>query len=310
VLNLFYFGGWTAVGYRFATICWDIGGTVVIYPGANQWESFHCAEISHSVVTPPLLAEILASPREALKRNDAMQLFVTAGMLSDQTWQEARERLTSRILTYVGSTEAGAYTLTPLESPEDLRWHRVLPGREVQFVDTEDRPLPIGEIGHMRVRLPTSAHGYVDDEVASRQSFRHGYFYPGDLGFFREDGQLALCGRETDVANIRGNKIATGHIEQEMQRELGVDGVCLFSVTDPGIEEDVQIAIEAGQPLDESGVTAAVAGALPGISSARVHFVTSMPRNYLGKIRRELLLEQLVRQEPGLRIILHKPDKA
>jgi len=50
-------------------------------------------------------------------------------------------------------TEARPYTLTPIGRPEDLRWHRTAPSREVQEVDAAGRLLPAGRVGQVRIRL-------------------------------------------------------------------------------------------------------------------------------------------------------------
>ena len=41
-----------------------------------------------------------------------------------------------------------------------------------------------GEVGIVRYRRPAMALAYVGDEEASNNSFKDGWFYPGDLGHF------------------------------------------------------------------------------------------------------------------------------
>src|SRR5271163_4080384 len=47
-------------------------------------------------------------------------------------------------------TEARPYTLTPVGRPADLRWHRIVPSREVQVVDAAGRLFPAGQVGQVR----------------------------------------------------------------------------------------------------------------------------------------------------------------
>ena len=48
--------------------------------------------------------------------------------------------------------------------------------------------------GQLRVKTTTMIAGY-DDPAATAQSFVDGWFYPGDVGSFTEDGLLVLGGR-------------------------------------------------------------------------------------------------------------------
>ena len=214
-----------------------------------------------------------------------MRLFVGAGALSQAMWDLARQRLTSRIYTRISATEASSYTLTLVELPEDLRWHRILRSREVEVVDEEDRVLPTGQVGQVRVRLLTGNGGYLHDDAASRAFFRDGYFYPGDLGVFRSDGRLALHGRVSDVVNILGSKVATGPIEEALQRALQVSGVCVFSLQNETAEEEIHVAIETVRPIDQTRLTAALDRELQGMPIAHVHFIDALPRNDMGKIQ-------------------------
>ena len=60
---------------------------------------------------------------------------------------------------------------------------RVVPGVTVEIVDAEQRVLPQGAEGFVRVRSPTMVDGYLGDPEQTRVSFRDGYFHSGDLGY-------------------------------------------------------------------------------------------------------------------------------
>jgi len=84
--------------------------------------------------------------------------------------------------------------------------------------------------GQVRIRIDDGIEGYLDDPIATREFFRDGYFYPGDMGQFAPDGRLSLRGRVSDVVNVLGIKIATGAIEQALQDRLGANGICIVSI--------------------------------------------------------------------------------
>jgi len=68
---------------------------------------------------------------------------------------------------------------------------------------------------------------------ATRDFFRDGYFYPGDVGLFGPDGRLSLRGRVSEVVNVLGLKIATGGIEQALQGDRRALKEQLLASADP-----------------------------------------------------------------------------
>ena len=259
VVNIFNLGCWTAGGHNFAMAAWDAGGAVVMYQQRTSGNPFVCPGLP-IVCVPALALGNPAGPKHELARNHEMRLISTGGPLSQALVAAAKARLTSRIYNYLGATEAGGYTFTAIESAEDLRWHRVIPSRRVEVVDEEGRALPVGQTGLVRVDLAAGVTGYLHDEAATHAFFRDGYFYPGDLGMFRADGRLALQGRVTDVINILGKKIASAPIEQALERELGVSGVCVFSAQSESLEEEVRVAVETDRPIEEPGLAPLLRG--------------------------------------------------
>ena len=297
LINVFDFGGWTAIGYQWPVCAWSLGAGVVIHQGPDRFRSLATPGLTHLMTQPGLLAALLDAPAEAALRNDAVALIFGGGMLAPAQWRAARERLTRDVRTIVGSTEVGTFTVTPIETVEDLQWHRIDPNHRVQVVDDQDQPLPAGRMGLVRVAT-TGVDSYLDDPQATRQFFRGGYFHTGDLGTIREDGRLALQGRVTDVINLFGHKIATGPIEALLQERLDAQAVCVFSA--PGAEgEEVHVAIQPGPTVTMPVLRAALQAAFPDLADVRVHGVTAFPRNHMGKIERATLKAQLL---PGARI--------
>jgi acyl-coenzyme A synthetase/AMP-(fatty) acid ligase len=305
VLSVFNFGAWTGLGYRWPPSAWTVGGATVIEQGRELYEALRPG-ITHAVLVPAMLAAILAAPAGAFTRNDAIQLAVTGGAMTRTQVDQAKARITPRLFNYFGSTEAGVITFTPLETPEDLRWHRLVPGRVVEIVDESDHPVPTGEIGRVRVSAAGGPTSYLNDETATRAFFKDGFFYPGDLAVIRSDGRMALQGRLTDVINVRGNKISPAPIEDRLGELLGVSGICLFSMHNDSGEEEIHVVIETPTPIDSERLIAAFKQELRGFHRVRVHFAAALPRNEMGKVLRQAVRAQAIASQsssdspPGL----------
>lgn len=83
-----------------------------------------------------------------------------------------------------GASEVGSIALATAAQVEAIPG---CAGAPCDGVDVE-----IGAIGgHVRVRTPIMAEGY-DDPALTAQYFRDGWFYPGDIGHFTDDGLLVL----------------------------------------------------------------------------------------------------------------------
>lgn len=292
VVNTFDFAGWTGVGYLIDAYTFDAGGCVVLCQGPNPYEAFRYPGMTHALATPHLLARVLAAPPGVLRRDDSLRLYVTAGPLSRSMADDAKARLTRRIYTSIGATEASTFAITPIDTAEDLVWHRVTGSRLVQAVDEADRPVPPGQIGRLRVDTFGGVTGYLHEEQASREFFRDGFFYTGDLAVFRSDGRFALQGRVTDIVNVFGDKVAAGPIEAALQEKFALSGVCVVSTPDEDGQEIVHVAIEAAARFDPSALAAALAEAFRGTVPARIHYFEALPRNGMGKIERSTLRDQ------------------
>jgi acyl-CoA synthetase (AMP-forming)/AMP-acid ligase II len=286
VFSVFHYAAWAGLGYKWAISAWSVGGAVLI---EQQPQTLLRPGITHAVLTPQFLAQMLAAPAGAFSRNDEMRLAIGAGASTQTEIDQAKARITPHIFSYIASTEAGLYAFTPLDAAEDQKWHRLVPGgRLVEIVDESDRPVPTGEIGRVRVSTAGGPTSYLNDEAATRTFFKDGFFYPGDLAIMRSDGRIALQGRSTDVISVRGNKMSPVPIEDKLSERLGVSGVCLFSMPNDNGQDEAHVIIETTKPIDSEQLTATVKQELPD-GFHRLHFYSfaALPRNELGKVLRQ-----------------------
>jgi acyl-coenzyme A synthetase/AMP-(fatty) acid ligase len=292
LLSVFDFTAWTAAGYRWAASPWTVGGATLIEQGRGPHLALIRPGITHAILVPSKLSEVLAAPADAFPRNEAMQLFVGAGAMSSAQVEQAEARITPRLFNWLASTEAGGIALTPLHTPEDRRWHRLVPDRVVEIVDESNRPVPTGEIGRVRVGTSGGPTSYLYNEAATQAFFDSGFFYPGDLAVIRSDGRMALQGRLTDVIHVRGIKISPALIEDRLTENLGVRGVCIFSMQDDTGEEGIYVVIESPTPIASARLTAVLRQELRGFSRAYVRYVSALPRNQMGKLMRQAVRDQ------------------
>ena len=101
----------------------------------------------------------------------------------------------------------GLTETSPVVAGENDKYKRAgsvgfpLPGIQVQI----DKPNEEG-IGEILVKGPTVMHGYIDNEEATNEVLKNGWFYTGDLGKFDKDGFLYVTGRKKDVIVLKNGK--------------------------------------------------------------------------------------------------------
>lgn len=271
-----------------------VGGATLIEQGRTPYGALLRPGLTHAVLVPALLASILEAPEGSFPRHDAMRLAVGGGAMTRSQVEQAKARITPHVFNWLASTEAGGIAYTPLDTPDDHRWHRLAPGRVVEIVDGADRPAPAGEIGRVRVGVAGGPAEYLFDERATQAFFKDGFFYPGDLAVARADGRIALHGRVTDVINLRGFKIVPAPIEDRLGEFLGVGGVCLFSMQDEAGEEEIHVVVESAAPVDLQRLAPLLRRDLQGFARARVHCLPALPRNAMGKIMRQAVKDRIV----------------
>ena len=100
-------------------------------------------------------------------------------------------------------TECIACTLNHLDNPKIGTQGQAMSGYEVAVVDTLDQQCAAGERGEIVIRSNEPfaiMSGYLNNPVATLNSFRNLWFHTGDLGSMDDDGYLTFHGRAQGCA--------------------------------------------------------------------------------------------------------------
>lgn len=92
------------------------------------------------------------------------------------------------------------------------------PAYDIDLVDPEGNPVPLGETGEVVVRysdrVPCGLFlGYYRDEEKTREAMHDGLYHTGDLAWKDEDGFYWYVGRSDDVIKSSGYRIGPFEIE-------------------------------------------------------------------------------------------------
>lgn len=288
---------WTSMGFRRPISTWDAGGTVII----DEKPGYEARVMRHNPTTVSLIPSMFPGFLQAVRRDNIdlsrINLRIAGGFMSVSWLKELIEQHNTSIEVSYSSTECLDVCLTRFSSIDDYDWIAPVAGRIVEIVDEADRICDHGVEGYLRVKLePLDLTHYLDDETTTARFFRSGYFYPGDMAIAREDGHVRILGRTADVLNIRGNKIAVGPLEQQIQQSLSVENVCLFGGLGENGREELVVAIEADRMPPPAGLHR-IAKAFSAFENVRFEHFVSFPRTEGGmqKIKRMELRKRVFR---------------
>ena len=106
------------------------------------------------------------------------------------------------------------YDVCPVGKPQFDMKYRV--------VDDDGNDVPVGEIGEFIFENPY-VRGYINLPEETQKAFKDGYFYTADLVQVLPDGNIAICGRKSDMIKINGNRIEPAEIEATIRSILNID---------------------------------------------------------------------------------------
>ena len=239
--------------------------------------------------------------REPVERREGFGglrvLLLTASTVGEALRHRIVSGLTPNLWVRYGTNETG---LIALCRPEDLfaapgTVGRVHPGVDVEVVGPDGARLPPGRTGEVRVRSPAAVSGYLGDPEATRRAFRDGWFHPGDLAEFTEDGFLVFQGRSDQMMIFNGNNIYPAHIEAVVTSHPAVRDAVAFPLASER-SQDVPVCVVSLEPqarLDEAELRAFCHARLGNRTPLRFFFVERIPRNAQGKLVRAELLREI-----------------
>jgi acyl-CoA synthetase (AMP-forming)/AMP-acid ligase II len=163
------------------------------------------------------------------------------------------------------------------------------------LVDADEKPVPHGESGAIRLRSPGMAQCiYGGSDPGTGDSFRAGWAYPGDIGALDDGGFLYLLGRGSDLIIRGGVNVHPSEVEAAIGELSGVREVAVVGFTKLPEGQEIAAFVVGGDDLTEAALVAHCRVRLsPDKRPRKFLLVKDLPRNVNGKITRAELRQQL-----------------
>ena len=133
---------------------------------------------------------------------EQFRFFVSGGAKLPESLAENLARLGFTVLEGYGLTEtAPVVTFNPPAAPRLGSAGRPLAGVEVRILDPD-----ADGVGEVLIRGDNVMAGYFQNEAATREVLKDGWFHSGDLGYLDRDGYLYLQGRIKEIIVLASGK--------------------------------------------------------------------------------------------------------
>ena len=254
----------------------------------------------------PTVCSVIANAPEARVLESGLRI-TTAGAPPSPTMIAELESLGVDVVHVYGLTEVyGPFTINEHQD----RWDELGPEERAQLkarqgvamiqaeaprvVDEQmvDVPADGETLGEVILRGNNVMLGYFDDEAATAEAFRGGWYHSGDLGVMHPDGYIELKDRAKDIIISGGENISTIEVENAMLSHPAVLGAAVVSYPSErwGERPKAYVVVREGHAVTEAAL---LEHARDHIARFKVPdyvvFREDLPRTATGKVTKAVL---------------------
>ena len=305
-LPMFHCNGWSMTWGATA-----VGATQVCLASFDPHRALDLAEtypVTHLCGAPVVLSELVrAGIRRGFSARGPLQAAVGGAPPTSQTIA-AVQKMGVTVTHLYGLTETygpslvceyqdGWADLLATELADRLSRQGVpaISVADVQVADDQLRPVPAdgATSGEIVIRSNTVAAGYLDDDEATEEAFRGGWFHTGDLGVVHPDGYIELTDRSKDIIISGGENIASVEVEKALSAHPDVIEAAVVARPDERWGERPIAFVRTARPdLTEAELTQFVRDRLAHFKVPDRVYFESLPKTSTGKIQKNLLRDQ------------------
>jgi long-chain acyl-CoA synthetase len=224
--------------------------------------------------------------------------------------QEAFEKLTrGRLVEGYGLTEASPVThCNPLNGERRVGSIGIpLPGTNAKIVRmTTGEPALIGEVGELLIQGPQVMQGYWNDPEDTARALQNGWLQTGDLARMDEDGFFTIVERKKDLILVGAYNVYPREVEEVLYEHPKVLEAAVvnasgdipdatpgdaFSAGASSSAIRAYVVLKRGEHATAEEILALCRERLEAYKVPRsIEFRTELPKNFVGKILRRLLV--------------------
>ncbi len=260
------------------------------FSASRLWKQLKANNAKHVHYLGSVLAMLYKQPPSVEDKTHGVQI-AWGGGCPPAIWRGLEERFGVRIHEGYGLSELTTLVTANLEGREGSIGVP-LDYFQVRLTNDEGAEVAAGVCGEITVR-PHDPRlgflGYFENDAATQQSLREGWFLTGDLGWADEDGYLYYAGRKKDSVRRRGINISAWEVEHVVAEHPAVEECALVGVPSELGENELKIFLRLipGELLNPTDFLAWCEKSLPPFQVPRyVEYVEDFPRTPTQRIKK------------------------
>jgi long-chain acyl-CoA synthetase len=265
-------------------------------PGAalDAIERFRCTlTLALPAMMQFLLQEQIRQPRDV---SSLRVIFAGGDSVPVALQERVRALMGVTMIEGLAQTETGPSVVNPLTAPKLGSLGHPHQRVEVSLVDPMGTPVPEGDAGELLVRSPAVCVGYWNNEKATADALRDGWFHTGDLVSRDGEGFYWFRGRLKEIIIRGGSNIAPQEVEEALYSHPAVLEAAVVGMPHEVWGEIVVavVALREGATATEDELRAHARVTLADYKvPERVHFLPALPKGATGKVQRRDLKQML-----------------
>ncbi|SDC83421.1 benzoate-CoA ligase [Variovorax sp. CF079] len=280
----------------------SVGATVLLMaerptPDAvfKRWTGTHKPTVFFGA--PTGFAGMLASPALPPREAVSLRMCSSAGeALPGELAQRFKQHFGCEIIDGIGSTEMLHIFIS--NRPGDIRYGttgRPVEGYAIELRGEDGKPVPVGEVGDLYIKGPSTAVMYWGNPEKSADTFREGWTKSGDKYSRDADGYYTYAGRSDDMLKVSGIYVSPFEVEATLMQHPAVLEAAVIGKEDADglTKTKAYVVLKSGQSVTDEELKAFVKERLAPYKYPRfIEFVDELPKTATGKIQRFRLRER------------------
>ena len=178
-----------------------------------------------------------------------MRFVISGGAPLDKRTEKGFNDLGIKMVQGYGLTETSP--VIAAENFKQVKYGSVgIPLKDVKVEIVNKDKKGIGEI---RVKGPNVMLGYYENEEATKEVLKDGWFYTGDLGYIDKKGFLFITGRRKDMIVLKnGKKVFPEELETLVNRIYEVEESFVYGMPEEDDKSKIKVAIKVVYNQDKA----------------------------------------------------------
>ena len=279
------------------------GTTVVLLDGFTDIRKFFAYIEKYrvtSILMPPAAVHmiLMLAAKELAKYSDQLHHIHTGSAAFPETDKEKLCEILPNTKLYFayGSSEAGCVSMYDYSANRGLISCVGKPNKNANIfiVDQNHDPIrsSMTDQGLIAISGDMVMQGYFNEPALTEEVLKDGVVYTNDIGYIDEEGYVYMLGRQGDVINLGGLKIAPAEVENVVLRFPGISECACFAFEDKmgRTVPKLNIVVQKGCDPDPAQLSDYMQKHLEAFKiPKKIEIVEALPKTSNGKLDRKNL---------------------